>query len=102
MLAVTVLTATAHDVCFNKDEEKPVDSQFAIQLLQCFSARRNCATLFKMSENSKDDLSCIHGIRVLAICWIVLIHTGGVIAVTRLLYNQKMTFEVMPHRLVVS
>ncbi|KAI9551728.1 hypothetical protein GHT06_022064 [Daphnia sinensis] len=97
LLAVTVFTATGYDVLFNTNEQKTADSSFFVQLLQCFSAKRNCKTLLETTENSKDDLSCLHGIRVLAICWIVLIHVGGGFALTRFIYNRKMVFENTIH-----
>uniref|UniRef100_A0A0P5Y8E9 Nose resistant to fluoxetine protein n=1 Tax=Daphnia magna TaxID=35525 RepID=A0A0P5Y8E9_9CRUS len=93
LLAVTVFTATGYDVLFNQNEQKTVDSSFAVQLLQCFSAKRNCKTILETTDNSKDNLSCLHGIRVLAICWIVLIHVGGGLTFTRLIYNRKMVLE---------
>lgn len=95
LLAVTVFTATGYDVLFNQNEQKTVDSSFAVQLLQCFSAKRNCKTILETTDNSKDNLSCLHGIRVLAICCIVLIHVGGGLTFTRLIYNRKMVLEVM-------
>ncbi|XP_059353377.1 nose resistant to fluoxetine protein 6-like [Daphnia carinata] len=97
LLAITVFTATGYDVLCNKKEQKTVDSSWAIQLLQCFSAKRNCKTLFETTENSKDDLSCLHGIRVLAICWIVLIHVGGGLTLTRFIYNRQMMLEKTLH-----
>ena len=90
LLGITVATATAHDICNGKN----VTKSFAIQLLHCFSAKRNCATLFS-AEESKDSLSCVHGIRVLSICWIVLIHVGGAFTVLRLVYNRQMVIEVI-------
>ena len=47
------------------------------------------------AEESKDSLSCVHGIRVLSICWIVLIHVGGAFTVLRLIYNRQMVIEVI-------
>ncbi|XP_027205919.2 nose resistant to fluoxetine protein 6-like isoform X1 [Dermatophagoides pteronyssinus] len=47
------------------------------EFITCFSPARNCRKLFttKTSSSGNDELSCIHGLRVLTICWIIMGHT---------------------------
>lgn len=47
------------------------------EFLACFSPARNCRKLFmtQTSSSGNDELSCVHGIRVLTICWIIMGHT---------------------------
>jgi hypothetical protein len=73
-----------------------VDSQkiFAVQLLHCFSAKKNCLNLFSTNNDVKDSLSCLHGIRVLTTCWIVLIHVAGELT-QRISYTRKLDLKVI-------
>ena len=91
MLAVIIITATLHDVL--KENRFVSGNSFAVQLLHCFSAKRNFATLFS-TEDSKDSLSCVHGIRVLTTGWIVLLHVGGLFQIARIIYNRQMLLKV--------
>ncbi|XP_046631188.1 nose resistant to fluoxetine protein 6-like isoform X2 [Daphnia pulicaria] len=88
LLGITVATATVHDNWKGNDSRQ----SFAIQLLYCFSARKNCKTLFS-TEGAKDNLSCVNGIRVLSTCWIVLIHVSAAFTFSRLIYNRQMAVE---------
>ncbi|XP_046631179.1 nose resistant to fluoxetine protein 6-like isoform X4 [Daphnia pulicaria] len=87
LLALSVTTATLHDSITDNVVSR---NSFAVRLLHCFSAKRNCKTLLS-TEVAKDSLSCVHGIRVLSTCWIVLFHIGGSFVVLRTIYN-KQTF----------
>ncbi len=89
-MGIAVERATVHDNGKGNDSRK----SFAIQLLCCFSAKKNCKILFS-TECAKDNLSCVHGIRVLSTCWIVLIHVGGAFTLSRLIYNRNMAVEVI-------
>lgn len=88
LLGIAVTVATVHHTWINNDcddSKKPM----AIQLLHCFSAKRNCETLLAIQEDAKDSLSCVHGIRVLTICWIVLMHVGSEFTIERISYNKQ-------------
>lgn len=89
-MGITVATATVHDNWKGNDSRQ----SFVIQLLYCFSARKNCKTLFS-TEGAKDNLSCVNGIRVLSTCWIVLIHVSAAFTFSRLIYNRQMAVEVI-------
>ncbi|XP_057379360.1 nose resistant to fluoxetine protein 6-like [Daphnia carinata] len=87
-LGIVVTVATVHHTWTNNDcddSRKP----FAIQLLHCFSAKRNCKTLLSVQEDAKDSLACLHGIRVLTICWVVLMHVGSEFTIERISYNKQ-------------
>ena len=94
LLSTIVVVATIHEnwCCSNK----MVDSQkiFAVQLLHCFSAKKNCLNLFSTNDDVKDSLSCLHGIRVLTTCWIVLIHVAGELT-QRISYTRKLDLKVI-------
>ena len=92
MLAVIIITATLHDVL--KENRFVSGNSFAVQLLHCFSAKRNFASLFS-TEDSKDSLSCVHGMRVLTTCFFVLVHVGVMFQVTRTIYNSQMLYKVI-------
>ncbi|KAI9551729.1 hypothetical protein GHT06_022065 [Daphnia sinensis] len=49
----------------------------------------NCKTLLPIQEDAKDSLSCVHGIRVLTICWVVLMHVGSEFTIERISYNKQ-------------
>lgn len=76
-----VITATLNEVWRESSVEKPLDSvgserdKIGIRLLRCFSVVNNSRKLFSTEEdNAKNSLSCLHGIRVLTTCWIVILH----------------------------
>lgn len=94
LLGIAVTVATVHHTWINNDRDdskKPM----AIQLLHCFSAKRNCETLLAIQEDAKDSLSCVHGIRVLTICWIVLMHVGSEFTIERISYNKQTAVKVI-------
>lgn len=43
------------------------------QILVSFSAYSNCKKIFKINANA-NELACLHGIRVLSLCWVILGH----------------------------
>ena len=90
LLGITVAIATVYDLWKGDHSES-----FAIQSLLCFSAKKNCKILFSTEDSKDSSISCIHGIRVLSTCWIVLIHVGGAFALTKLIYNRQIVFEVI-------
>ena len=92
VLAVIIITATFHDIL--KGNGFISGNSFAVQLLHCFSAKRNFASLFS-TEDSKDSLSCVHGMRVLTTCFFVLVHVGVMFQVTRTIYNSQMLYKVI-------
>ncbi|XP_057375604.2 nose resistant to fluoxetine protein 6-like [Daphnia carinata] len=79
LLIGLVLTATVHDNWSGTSSSCPdiAPQAFHIKLLHCFSAKRNCRMLFSTKDDVKDSLACLHGIRVITTCWIVLIHVAG-------------------------
>jgi hypothetical protein len=46
-------------------------------------------------EDDADSLACLHGVRILTTCWIVLIHFAGACTFLRLSYNKPMVLNVI-------
>ncbi|KAL1505652.1 hypothetical protein ABEB36_005168 [Hypothenemus hampei] len=56
-------------------QEEPIKKKKGfVQLLLAFSAVTNGRKILSLNNTSKD-LSCLHGLRVFSICWIILVHT---------------------------
>nr|CAH0101428.1 unnamed protein product [Daphnia galeata] len=89
LLVVIVSAATVHDAWIH-NELSNCPKSFSIQLLHCFSAKKNCKTLFSTEDDAEDSLACLHGVRILTTCWIVLIHFAGACTFLRLSYNKPM------------
>ncbi|XP_046631169.1 nose resistant to fluoxetine protein 6-like isoform X3 [Daphnia pulicaria] len=85
LFGITATTATIHHIW---TENSSLQS-FAVQLLHCFSAKKNCRSLLSTEQDSKDSLPCLHGIRVLTVCWIVLMHVGSEFSIERMVYNKS-------------
>ncbi|KAK4008049.1 hypothetical protein OUZ56_013206 [Daphnia magna] len=79
LLIALVLTATVHEIWSGASPScsDVAQQNFHIKFLHCFSAKRNCRMLFSTKDDVKDSLACLHGIRVVTTCWIVLIHVAG-------------------------
>lgn len=95
-MIVLVLAATVHhnlNEAFSNGSDVTQQS-FRIQLLHCFSAKRNYRMLFSTNDDVKDSLACLHGIRVLTTCWIVLIHVAGEFT-QRMSYTKQMDIKVL-------
>lgn len=78
-VGVLVLTATIHDgwrTYCNHDFDAKSDAGF-VTGLHCFSALHNGKKLLSLEPTSSgsDNLSCLHGIRFLSTCWVVIGHT---------------------------
>ncbi|XP_057379363.1 nose resistant to fluoxetine protein 6-like isoform X1 [Daphnia carinata] len=93
LLAFIVLSATVHDAWTENEVSNDSPKSFALQLLRCFSAQRNCRSLLSTSEDAKSSLSCLHGIRVLSSFWLVLLHFCGMGTVARQIYNRPMALK---------
>ena len=93
LLGIAVTAATIHHIFWTENSE--TFQSFPIQLLHCFSAKKNCRTLFSTEPDSKDSLSCVHGIRVLTIGWIVLMHVGSEFSIERMVYNKSTAVKVI-------
>jgi len=93
LLGIIVTTATIHHIFWTENSETL--QSFPIQLLHCFSAKKNCRTLFSTEPDSKDSLSCVHGIRVLTIGWIVFMHVGSEFSIERMVYNKSTAVKVI-------
>ncbi|XP_057365085.1 nose resistant to fluoxetine protein 6-like [Daphnia carinata] len=78
LLGLLVVIATAHDA-WRMVLDKPFDSKkdgHVISVLHCFSALTNGRRLLSMkSKASPSNLACVHGIRVLSTCWVVIGHS---------------------------
>ncbi len=79
LLGLLVVMATVHDtwrmcrdVAFDSEKDLMV-----VSALHCFSALTNGRKLLSMKsgKNSKTNLACVHGVRVLSTCWVVIGHT---------------------------
>ena len=81
------------DVAFDSKKDSP-----AISVLHCFSAFTNGRKILSMkrSKNSTTNLSCVHGIRVLSTCWVVMGHTWVIGAASNSV-NPKMVTQVINH-----
>lgn len=77
-LGLLVVMATVHDA-WRMILNEPFDSKkdgHVINVLHCFSALTNGRRLLSMkSTKSPSNLACVHGIRVLSTCWVVIGHS---------------------------
>lgn len=78
LLGLLVVMATAHDT-WRMCRDEPFDAKKdgrVISALHCFSAVTNGRRLLSMkSTKSSSNLACVHGIRVLSTCWVVIGHS---------------------------
>ena len=68
-------------------------SPLAVRVLHCFSANKNIKEIVSTKKPSADDISCLHGIRVLSFIGLILVHTGEEIY-RRRMYNKKIMSQV--------
>ena len=107
LLVATVAAATLHQAWKEKSNNgDAVDFQkehLAVRALHCFSLIENGRSLLSTKDNIKGSLSCLHGIRVLSMFWIVLLHISEE-SLNRYTYNRVRTQEVIPihHRIFVD
>lgn len=96
LLIALVLTATVHEIWSGASPSCSDVAQqtFHIKFLHCFSAKRNCRMLFSTKDDVKDSLACLHGIRVVTTCWIVLIHVAGEFT-QRMSYTKQLDVKVL-------
>lgn len=71
LLCFLVAWATLHEARNYKVADK-----LSSKLLHCFSLIRNGRQLLSTDTNVKEDIGCLHGIRVLSMAWIIFIHTS--------------------------
>ncbi|CAG9765093.1 unnamed protein product [Ceutorhynchus assimilis] len=57
-----------------KESSKPTQN-FFLSLLLSFSAITNGNKIMSVNHESKDAIGCLHGLRVVSIGWIILVHT---------------------------
>lgn len=97
LIGTVVLIATIHDIWrtyrgigFSSQTDGGI-----VTMLHCFSALNNGRKLLslKPASSGSDNLSCLHGIRVLSTCWVVLGHTWLKNATSNVL-NPKMVLQV--------
>lgn len=69
------------------------DTSFSLRALQSFSAISNAKTLFSCSSQSTDDMSCLHGIRVVTAIWVLVSHSCLAL-LTRNIYNRNDMIQV--------
>lgn len=76
-----ILSATIHEswrMCKGVYFDLREDNK-AISALHCFSVLNNGRKVISMkptkTSSDNDNLDCLHGIRVLATCWVVIGHT---------------------------
>ena len=97
LIGFVVVLATVHDAwrmyCGHKFVSN-VDNSF-VTVLHCFSALSNGRKLLslKPAATGSDNLSCLHGIRFLSTCWVVLGHTWFKSATSNVA-NPKMVVQV--------
>ena len=99
LFVLLICVATFHQIWRESYLEKPVDSErdrLVIRVLNCFSAVNNCRKIFSTEEDTRDSLSCLYGIRVLTICWIVVMHIIVELP-DRYSYRSKQTAKVLLH-----
>ena len=71
LLCFLVAWATLHEARNYK-----IADELSSKLLHCFSLIRNGSQLLSTDTNVKEDIGCLHGIRVLSMAWIIFIHTS--------------------------
>lgn len=78
-LGLVVVMATAHDALqmYREISFDPKRESKWVSGLHCFSILTNGRKILsmKVSKNSTTNLSCVHGIRFLSTCWVVIGHT---------------------------
>ena len=102
LIVATVAAATLHQMWKEKANNNggKVDFQkehLAVRALHCFSLIENGRSLVSTKENVKGSLSCLHGIRVLSMFWIVLLHISEE-SFSRYTHNKVRTQEVGPNQ----
>ncbi len=92
-----VLLATVHDAwrMFRGIEFVSKTDNSFVTALHCFSALSNGRKLLSLTPaaTGSDNLSCLHGIRFLSTCWVVLGHTW-LKSATSNVANPKMVAQV--------
>lgn len=95
LLALAVISSTIYEAWRENYLDRPIQNQvesFPIRTFHCFSLIKNWRKLIS-TEDSKDSLPCLHGIRVLSIFWVVLLHVTEE-SFNRYTYNKLSTKEV--------
>lgn len=76
-LAIVVSVATVHESCrmYNGKGISLKSESLPVKILHCFSFLNNSRKLLSMkAATSGDNFGCIHGMRFLSMCWVVLGH----------------------------
>ena len=58
----------------NISMKESAKESFCVKISQCFSIYKNFKKIFHVS-NDENQLSCLHGIRVLSLAWVILGHS---------------------------
>lgn len=95
-----VITSTVHDIWGLVFPISHIDQTFSIlvkrestpmQVLKCFSAVRNVNDWLSVKTATVDEITCLHGLRVLTILLTIFIHTAeGVFVFSRPTHQEKM------------
>ncbi len=104
IIFVLVLTSTIHEIWGwlfpvpNIDKKSSIlvkQESTAMRFLQCFSAIRNVNDwIFVKTDAAVDEITCLHGLRVLTILVTILIHTTEVVFVLSRPIEQEKIVQV--------
>lgn len=62
------------------------------KMLLCFSAIKNSKKLFNTTTQEEDSISCLHGIKVLCMLWIIIVHSYS-FGIQWLFFSNPNTFK---------
>ncbi|KAL7646951.1 UNVERIFIED_CONTAM: hypothetical protein RMT77_002208 [Armadillidium vulgare] len=76
LLALLVVIGTIIDENNLKHYETTPGRKLILEKLRCFSATKSFKSTFKYRRNNERSITCLHGIRVIAMIWIMICHQG--------------------------
>ena len=100
VLGLVTILATSHELWLEYERPtQPNNVGLAVKLLHCFSMLTNGRKLLSTKSVAVDNISCLYGIRVLSMGWIVLAHTY-LEAIRKEMYNPSTFLKVINKKLV--
>ncbi|KAK8406213.1 hypothetical protein O3P69_007137, partial [Scylla paramamosain] len=75
VMGILVMVGTVADVCIQISEDQEA-AQGPLRYFLVFSFYTNLSKIFRINVNeNKEVISCLHGMRVLSMCWVVISHS---------------------------
>ncbi|RXG71821.1 hypothetical protein Avbf_04388 [Armadillidium vulgare] len=77
LLALLVVIGTIIDENNLKHYETTPGRKLILEKLRCFSATKSFKSTFKYRRNNERSITCLHGIRVITMIWVLICHQGA-------------------------